>query len=109
MAALPQDAEERTPVAENKSLDDDLAPLIGEVVILDVKGSYLYLGTLRSVSDNVYVLEDADVHFCGDSQTTTELYALETKKNGVRANRRRVYVVRSEVLSLARLDDVVDY
>lgn len=96
-------------MTDSTPLEDDLAPLIGQVVILDVKGAYLYIGTLARVGENAFVLEDADVHSSEDSQTTAELYALETKKNGVRPNRKTVYVMRSEVLSLARLDDVVDY
>jgi hypothetical protein len=91
------------------SLEHELAPLIGEEVIIDVKGSYIYLGTLAKVGREVLVLRDADVHFSGDSQTTTELYAMEAKKNGLRVNRQTVYVMRHEVLSLARIEDIVEY
>jgi hypothetical protein len=91
------------------NLEHELAPLIGEQVIIDVKGSYIYLGTLAKVGREVIVLRDADVHYCGDSQTTTELYAMEAKKNGLRVNRQTVYLVRSEVLSLARVEDIVEY
>ena len=91
------------------NLELELAPLLGEQVIIDVKGSYIYLGTLAKVGREVIVLRDADVHYCGDSQTTTELYAMEAKKNGLRVNRKSVYVVRSEVLSLARVEDIIEY
>jgi hypothetical protein len=91
------------------SLEHELAPLIGEQVIIDVKGSYIYLGTLAKVGREVIVLKEADVHYCGDSQTTTELYAMEARKNGLRVNRKSVYVVRSEILSLARLEDIIEY
>jgi small nuclear ribonucleoprotein (snRNP)-like protein len=94
---------------EPRALESELQPLIGEQVILDVKDPHLYIGTLRRVGQSVVVLSDADVHFCGDSRTTTELYALEAKKNGVRPNRREVFVMRSDVVSISRLDDVVDY
>ena len=94
---------------ETSSMEHELAPLLGEQVIIDVKGSYIYLGTLAKVGREIIVLREADVHFCGDSQTTTELYAMEAKKNGLRANRQTVYLVRSEVLSLARIEDIVEY
>jgi len=55
------------------------------------------------------VLADADVHPCEDSQSTREFYVLETKKNGIRANRRMVHVMRTEIVSVSRLTDVVDY
>jgi len=86
-----------------------LKSLVGQEVVVDVKGRYIYIGTLRSVAGDSLVLDDADVHACDDSQTTNEFYVLEAKKNGVRANRNAVYVMRSEVLSVSRLQDVVDY
>ena len=86
-----------------------LSTLVGEQVVVDVKGRYVYLGTLQGVARDSLVLHDADVHACDDSQTTNELYVLETKKNGVRPNRKVVFVMRAEVLSVSRLQDVVDY
>jgi hypothetical protein len=77
--------------------------------VLDVKAAVLYLGTLGEVSRSCFILREADVHFCGDSQSTRELYLLEARKTGVRPNRRTVYVMREEVVSISRLDDVVLY
>ena len=88
---------------------DGLNALIGEQVVVDVKGRYVYLGTLQGVARDSLVLQDADVHACDDSQSTNEFYILEAKKNGVRANRKRVFVMRSEILSVSRIQDVVDY
>jgi small nuclear ribonucleoprotein (snRNP)-like protein len=96
-------------MSEAFALQHELDALIGLPVILDVKGRHVYIGTLEKVGKEVIVLSNADVHFCDDSQTTAELYLLETKKNGIRANRATVYVMRSEVLSISRLDDVVVY
>jgi len=90
-------------------LQHELGALIGLPVVLDVRGRHIYIGTLESVGKEVMVLTNADVHFCDDSQTTAELYLLETKKNGIRQNRTAVYVMRSEVLSVSRLDDIVVY
>jgi len=86
-----------------------LEALVGEQVVLDVRGPYIYLGTLRSVGKDAVVLSEADVHACDDSLTTRELYVLESKKNGIRVNRHTVYVMLREVLSFSRLDDVVEY
>lgn len=90
-------------------LEHELSALVGQTVIVDVKGRYLYIGTLRKIGAQAVVLGDVDVHFCDDSQTTSEFYLVETKKNGVRSNRATVYVMRSEVLSVSRLEDVVEY
>jgi hypothetical protein len=94
---------------EPAQADRELTALVGEEVVLDVKDPHLYIGTLAAVDGSVLVLTNADVHFCGDSPTTTELYLVETKANGIRPNRARVCVFRSEVVSVSRLADVVEY
>lgn len=94
---------------EAGTLENELEELIGREVVLDVKDPHLYIGTLEKVGQSVLVLSEADVHFSGDSLTTTELYLLEAKKNGVRPNRRRVFVMRSDVVSVSRLEDIIDY
>jgi len=94
---------------EPGSIGHELEALIGQEVVVDVKDPHLYIGTLSRIGQSVVVLADADVHFCGDSLTTTELYLVETRKNGVRPNRREVYVLRSEVVSISRLADVIEY
>ncbi len=86
-----------------------LEELIGREVVLDVRAPILYIGTLAAVEGQVLVLRDADVHLCGDSRSTAELYVMETKKNGIRANRRLVRVMRTEIVSISRLDDVIVY
>ena len=92
-----------------QSDEGGLKSLVGQEVVVDVKHSHLYVGTLAKIGNDSIVLRDADVHFCGDSQTTTELYLVETRKNGLRPNRAAVYVMRSEVLSVSRLSDIIEY
>ena len=96
-------------MGETAARETSLEALVGERVVLDVRGPYIYLGTLQGVGADAAVLADADVHACDDSVTTRELYVLESKKNGIRVNRHTVYVMRSEIVSFSRLDDVVEY
>ena len=95
----------------NQPLDakSTLESLLGNQVVVDVKAPYVYVGILHVVGADALVLADADVHPCEDSQSTREFYVLETKKNGVRANRRMVHVMRSQIVSISRLNDIVDY
>lgn len=88
---------------------DELKPLIGSVVVLDVAAPFVYLGTLSSLSPAYIVLTDADVHDLRDSETTRELYLLSSARDGVRRNRKEVSVRRDTVLSVSRLDDVMDH
>lgn len=81
---------------------------IGQEVVLDVQGMFVYTGTLSGRDEKYYLLENADVHDLRDSSTTRERYVIECKIHGVRANRKKVLVQISEVISLSLLSDVVE-
>ena len=84
-----------------------LQSLIGQNVIIDVHGLFVYAGELKS-SDHLYLeLIEADVHDLRDSNTNRELYVHETRTHGIRANRTRVLVRLDEVVSISLLDDVI--
>lgn len=87
----------------------DLDHLIGEVVVLDADGPYLFIGTLRAVGGEVVVLDDADVHYRYDSPCTSERYVLKAARQGLRANRAVAYVMRGKVVGISRLSDVLLY
>ena len=82
--------------------------LCQQIVVLDVESMFVYVGTLVSATDKTVTLENADVHDLRDSETTRERYVLDTKTDGVRANRKRVLVQRSQVVSISALSDVLE-
>jgi hypothetical protein len=53
-------------------------------------------------------LHDADLHDLRDTQTTRENYVAASQATGIKRNRRRVLLVRAEVVAISRLEDVVD-
>ena len=83
--------------------------LLGQVVVIDVEPPFVYVGTLREANDAFLVLGDADVHDLRDSETTRELYVLSTARDGVRRNRTEVRVRWDGVLSISKLESVVDH
>ena len=87
---------------------DGLETLRGQVVVIDIEAPYVYLGTLADFDTHHIVLENADVHDLRDAATTRELYVLETRIHGVRANRQKVLLRRDQVVSLSALDDVIE-
>lgn len=88
---------------------EELQRLIGHIVVLDVAAPFVYVGTLQAVNEAFLVLTDADVHDLRDSETTRELYLLSSARDGVRRNRREVAVRWDTILSISKLDDVVDH
>lgn len=85
-----------------------LGALFGREVVLDLAGPYVVIGTLAAEDHRYLILEDADVHDLRDSTTTRELYVLDTRRHGIRANRTRVLVTRSEIASISALDEVIE-
>lgn len=87
--------------------DSLVAVLLGRTVVLDTASAVVYLGTLRSVGPEGFWLDEADVHNCDEGHATKEQYVMESRVNGVRVNRRGVFVLRNAVMSLSALDDAV--
>lgn len=85
-----------------------LEALVGCTVVIDVEALFVYIGRLEGLESQYLVLADADVHDLRDTSTTRELYILETRQHGIRANRSRVLIRRDQVLSLSDLDDVIE-
>jgi len=84
-------------------------PLVGQVLVVDTDSSFLYIGTLDRVEDHFVVLKEVDVHDRKESQSTKEQYIMDTKRYGVKPNRKEVAVRKSVVVSASRLDDVITY
>lgn len=68
---------------------------------------FVIIGTLNGEDGQYFILDEADVHDLRDSSTARELYVVETRRHGVRSNRKQAFVRKSDVVSLSRLDDVL--
>ncbi len=79
---------------------------INKEVIVDTRSSWVYIGTLETVTDTCIVLTDADAHDSTDSSTTKELYIFETRTTGIKSNRKTVHIRLDCVISFSLLEDV---
>jgi hypothetical protein len=82
----------------------------GEPVVVDTASPFVYIGRLVAMTKEFVILADADAHDMADSpgSQTKERYIRETKRFGVKENRRAVRVAREKVIALTRLSDVVE-
>jgi len=87
----------------------ELKALVGLQIVVDTDSSYVYIGTLDSVSRDCLTLADVDVHDTSDSKSSKEGYTHETRKIGLRGNRKTVYLRLERVLSVSRLDDIIKF
>lgn len=85
---------------------DLLAASVGQVVVLDLRSTYVCLGTLTGMDDVFFELRDADLHDFRDSTATREIYVYDSVRLGIRRNRARVLVRRDEVVAVTRFKDI---
>ncbi|MBX6315396.1 MAG: hypothetical protein IRY99_21170 [Isosphaeraceae bacterium] len=85
-----------------------LAALVGQKVVLDLSSPYVCLGTLIGGDATYFELADADLHDLRDSRATREIYVYDSARLGIRRNRARVLIKRSEVVAVTRFADILE-
>lgn len=97
------------PNSQMSTEKDQLLKYRDHYVVVDTTSPYIYIGKLVDITENMLTLRDADVHDSRESATMNEKYVMETKKYGVRSNRHLVHIRFDKIISLSKLDDVVEY
>lgn len=85
-----------------------LEDYLGQQVVIDLRSSYVCLGTLHRLDELYLELRNADLHDLRDSDTTRENYVASSRYTGIKRNRKKVLLVRAEVVAVSALEDVVD-
>jgi hypothetical protein len=85
-----------------------LEELIGQPVVVDLRSTFVCLGTLQQVHERYLELHDADLHDLRDTRSTRENYIAASCTTGVKRNRKKVLLAREEMVAISRLADVVD-
>ena len=78
-------------------------------IVVDTASHFIFIGKLQEIGDYFMTLADVDVHDRNESPSMNEKYIMDSKKYGVRCNRRLVHVRLEEVISVSLLDDVIEY
>lgn len=82
--------------------------LLEQVVVIDFRSQFVAIGTLKRIDEIFLKLRDADLHDLRDTDTSRENYVAATAATGIKRNRKNVYIVRSDVVAISALTDVVD-
>jgi small nuclear ribonucleoprotein (snRNP)-like protein len=77
-------------------------------VVIDLVSPYVCLGKLVRFDDHFLELRNADLHDLRDTETTRENYVADSVATGIKRNRKRVIVRRSEIVAISKIEDVVD-
>lgn len=76
------------------------------VVVCELAEPYLVIGKLVGWSLQHLTLVEVDLHDHRDANSTKDVYLIETKRYGVRANRERVDIPRHTLVAICHLNDV---
>ena len=85
-----------------------LDEFLDQKIVVDLVSPFVCLGKLTRYDDHFLELKNADLHDLRDTDTTRELYVADSVATGVKRNRKRVLIRRSEVIAISKLEDVVD-
>jgi hypothetical protein len=85
-----------------------LEEYIGERIVVDLRSEYVCLGTLMRFDDLFLEMRNADLHDLRDTETSRENYVAESLATGIKRNRKRLLLVRAEIVEVSRLEDVAD-
>jgi hypothetical protein len=83
--------------------------LVGQIVVLDLRSPFVCLGKLHRLGEQFLEMRNADFHDLRDTQSTRENYVEASRVTGIKRNRKRVLVLRSEVVAASALADVVEH
>jgi hypothetical protein len=85
-----------------------LEELVGEAVVIDLRSTFVCLGTLVRVGPDFLEMRNADLHDLRDTDTTRENYVAASAATGIKRNRKKLWLMRAEIVAIGRLSDVVE-
>jgi hypothetical protein len=87
---------------------DRLTQLAGQILVIDLRSTYVCLGRLVGLDREFLELADADLHDFRDSPATREVYVYDSVRLGIRRNRSRVLIRLADVVAVTRFDDILE-
>ncbi|MHC5541521.1 hypothetical protein ACYOEI_25145 [Singulisphaera rosea] len=83
-----------------------LANLVGQAIVVDLRSTYVCLGTLTGFDSAFLEMQDADLHDFRDSTASREVYVYDSIRLGIRRNRARVLIRLDEVVAITRFAEI---
>jgi len=77
-------------------------------VVIDTSTSWVYIGILKEEDDIYYTLDNADAFDIGETSLSKHEYLMMVKNDGIAPNRRKVKVLKSKVVAITLLSDILE-
>jgi small nuclear ribonucleoprotein (snRNP)-like protein len=97
-----------SPTTMSRTPSSLLESLIGQVVVVDLRSTYVCLGTLVACDGQYLEMRDADLHDFRDSTATREVYTYDSVRFGIRRNRARTLIRQDDVVAISRFDEIAE-
>jgi len=81
--------------------------LVGQQVVVDTDSRWVYIGTYAGEDGTSIILENADAYDCDETTLTRHEYLRMVSQDGVVPNRRRVRILRHQVVAVSLLSDII--
>jgi small nuclear ribonucleoprotein (snRNP)-like protein len=78
---------------------------LDQKVVIDLRSEYVCLGTLKKIDEHFLELRNADLHDLRDTETSRENYVAAAVATGIKRNRKRLVLMRAEVVAISALAD----
>ena len=85
-----------------------LKDYLNKVVVLDTDSHWLYIGTLKTVEKDCYLMENVDAHDLRETTTNRQNYLIGVKAHGLVINRKMVKVSKEKVVGISKLEDILE-
>lgn len=80
----------------------------GKKIVIDTSTTWIYIGTLIDEDDYYFYLEEVDAFDISETSLSKQEYLMMIKKDGIVPNRKNVKVLKSKVVGVSLLNDILE-
>ena len=78
-----------------------------KTVVVDTQTSWVYIGMLQKQDETFFTLADADAFDLSETSLSKHEYIMMVKKDGLAPNRKEVKLLKSKVVAMTLLEDII--
>lgn len=77
-------------------------------VVIDTTTTWIYIGKLIKEDNFYYYLQDVDAFDISETSLSKQEYLMMVKKDGIVPNRKNVKILKSKVVAITLLEDILE-
>lgn len=79
-----------------------------ERIVIDTSTSWIYIGKFMEEDELYIYLEEADAFDISETSLSKHEYLMMIKKDGIVPNRKKVKILKSKVVAITLLEDIIE-